>query len=247
MKETRLLNIAKSLVVILTLSLILTPNPNAPAAPKSRAIKLSSVGGRRAKPGIVKGGKMRLAGQHTFTVTNGKKVTWTLDREEANEEGGTPTLLKNVASAKGATAIFDLTKTSDKETVYHVRAQGDNFSDTFSGQVFPHGKRSSFTYRSVDNPDVRTYVVVPATLSPATKVVMGPPAAPPARRVCAQDFFGLHIEARLFLGAASNVALTLALNAGHTLTRRGSFCDDLQSVPRVPSVMNLPLSTMCFV
>jgi len=115
MKETRLLNITKSLVVILTLSLILTPNPNAPAAPKSRAIKLSSVGGRRAKPGIVKGGKMRLAGQHTFTVTNGKKVTWTLDREEANEEGGTPTLLKNVASAKGATAIFDLTKTSDKE------------------------------------------------------------------------------------------------------------------------------------
>lgn len=126
----------------------------------------------KSKPEIVKGATMRLAGRHTFAVTGGKKISWTLDREETSEDGGAPVLIKNVANAKGATATFDLSKTVDKETVYYVRAQSENFNDVQRVQVFPANARSSFTYKSAGNPDVRTYVVIPASLTPKTKVVL---------------------------------------------------------------------------
>lgn len=135
-----------------------------------RAASISSKS--KAKTGIVKGATMRLAGQHTFAVTGGKKVRWTLDREETNEDGGAPVLIKNIARARGATATFDLTKTPDKETVYYIRAQSGNFTDVQRVQVFPANERSSFTYKSAGNPDVRTYLVVPATLTPQTRVVL---------------------------------------------------------------------------
>ena len=167
------MNITKSLAGIFSLSLFLTSSLASTAATKSHAIKLSYAGGRQVKSGIVKGATMRLAGRHTFTVKpNRKAVTWTLDREEASEDGGAPVLFKNVATASGATATFDLTKIPDKETVYHVRARGPGLDDVLRMQVFPPDKRSSFTYRSAGNPDVRTYVVVPATLSPKTRIVM---------------------------------------------------------------------------
>jgi len=173
MEEKHSLNITKSIVGIFSLSLLLTLNLASTAAPKDRAGGASHAGGQHAQPGIVKGATMRLAGRHTFTVTpNRKAVTWTLDREEANEDGGAPVLLKNVATASGATATFDLSKTPDKETVYHIRARGPGFDDVHRVQVFPPDKRASFTYRSAGHPDVRTYVVVPATLSSATKVVL---------------------------------------------------------------------------
>ena len=118
---------------------------------------------------------MRLAGQYTFTATPsqaGGPIRWTIDREERSENGGKSKLARNVAATVGPTATFNLAKIAGKETVYIIRAGDNGFSDTHRVQVFPPDERASFIYKSTGNPDVRVYIVAPATLSANTHIVM---------------------------------------------------------------------------
>jgi len=156
-------------------SLTARATDNRGAATTSDAVNITVDADPDATPGIVDGATLRLAGTHTFTATpsnSGGTITWTVDREVTSESGGNPSLTRNVLSATGATASFNLTKVSGRETVYYVRAQDNGFNDTQTVQVFPPNVRSSFTYKSAGNPNVRTYIVVPSTLSASTHIVM---------------------------------------------------------------------------
>ena len=115
---------------------------------------------------------MRLAGRHTFNLTSGGSANWQLDREQTDETGGGSTLVRAIASAQGATASFDLPGVPGKETVYYINASGVGFTDTQRVQVFSANTRSAFVYKSAGNPDVRVFITVPASLSPATRIVM---------------------------------------------------------------------------
>jgi hypothetical protein len=129
----------------------------------------------RSRPRIADGPTFRLAGRHTFTIASirrGDVIDWEVDREETPEEGGASTLTGGIARAKGPTASFDLPKISGRETTYYIHARGRDFSDTQRVQVFPAGARTSFVYKSRGNPDVRTYICLPPTLSSATKIVV---------------------------------------------------------------------------
>ena len=115
---------------------------------------------------------MRLIGKHTFTLTSGGTANWQLDREQTDETGGGSTLVRAIASAKGATASFDLPGVPGKETVYYINASGPGFTDTQTVQVFSPNARSAFLYKSAGNPDVRVFITVPASLNSATRIVM---------------------------------------------------------------------------
>jgi hypothetical protein len=141
---------------------------------------LLPIGDAAARPGrpvprIAGGPTLRLAGRHAFTITRVHQtdvINWEVDREETPEGGGASILTHGIGTAQGVSASFDLPKISGKETVYYVHARGPGFSDTERVQVFPAGVRFSIMYKSRGNPDVQTYVCVPPTLSPATKIVV---------------------------------------------------------------------------
>src|SRR5258705_6375940 len=129
----------------------------------------------RSRPRISGGPTFRLAGRHTFTIASvrrGDVIEWEVDREETPEEGGASTLTTGIAKAHGPSASFDLPKISGWGTTYYIHARGHDFNDTQRVQVFPAGARTSFLYRGRGNPDVRTYICLPPTLSPATKIVV---------------------------------------------------------------------------
>ena len=129
----------------------------------------------RMRPRIEIGPTFRLAGRHTFTVASVRStgvINWEVDREETPEDGGAATLTRGIAKATGPSASFDLPKISGRETAYYIHARGPGFSDTQRVQVFTAGVRSSFMYKSRGNPDVRTYICLPPTLSPATKIIV---------------------------------------------------------------------------
>ncbi len=124
---------------------------------------------------ITGGDAMRVAGKYEFRARTSKidsrKIVWTLDREVLNLKGET-NLAKNVTTANGKRAAFDLTADADTETVYLVRAEVEGTKDEFSVRVFPAGQRAFFTYRSAGNPDVRTFIVVPPGLNANTRIVL---------------------------------------------------------------------------
>ena len=128
------------------------------------------------KKGIVKGATMRIAGKYKFSVTKNARssdVSWTIDREETDEKGeSTLTLIKNVGSAKGKEATFDLPKTAGKETIYHINAVGKDFQDSLKIKVFEPNRPSSFVYKSKGNPDVRAFILVPENLNSATRIIL---------------------------------------------------------------------------
>ena len=126
------------------------------------------------EPGIdQEGPMMTLAGNHTFTATGSGlgTISWSVDRLTKNESGGSTTRDNNVFSATGANATFNLNKVSGKETIYEITAADSGFSETISVQVFPSNVRSSFMYESPGNPDVRVYIIVPASLSANSHLV----------------------------------------------------------------------------
>ena len=129
----------------------------------------------RSPARIISGPTYRLAGRHTFTITHARKtdvIDWEVDREETPEGGGPSTLTRGISTARGASTSFDLPKIPGRETVYYIHARGPGFTDTGRVQVFQPGARFSIMYKSRGNPDVLTYVCVPPTLSPATKIVL---------------------------------------------------------------------------
>lgn len=118
------------------------------------------------------GPMMALAGNLTFTASGtGGGISWSVDRLTRNENGGSQTRDSDVFTAAGASATFNLAKISGQETVYEITAFDNGFSEAISVQVFPENTRSSFTYESAGNPDVRVYILVPASLSPASKLL----------------------------------------------------------------------------
>lgn len=124
---------------------------------------------------ITRGAAMRAAGKYEFRARTNKidsrKIVWTLECQVLNLKGET-NLTKNVTTANGKRAAFDLTADADTETVYLVRAEAEGVKDEFSVRVFPAGQRAFFTYRSAGNPDVRTFIVAPPKLNAQTRVVM---------------------------------------------------------------------------
>lgn len=137
-------------------------------------LPLNSSGAQVPAPGIVNGPALRLAGTQTFVFVPslaGGTIRWTLDRETITDDG-TRTRANGVASASGSTAKLSLSAVSGTETIYYVNASDGGIQDVDTVQVFPANTKSWFTYRSAGNPDVRVYTVVPATLSPATRVLL---------------------------------------------------------------------------
>lgn len=115
---------------------------------------------------------MALAGSMTFTASGtGGEINWSVNRLTRNENGGAQTRDSNVFAATGASAVFSLDKIAGQESVYEITASDSGFSETISVQVFPANVRSSFTYESAGNPDIRVYVIVPASLNADSKLV----------------------------------------------------------------------------
>lgn len=124
---------------------------------------------------IVNGPTMGTAGRHTFTATPGTAgatITWAVDRiTRAESNGGSEAIRKNVYTATGTTATFNLTKVDGKQTIWRIRATDTAGTDTQDRQVFIANRLSSFTFSSVDNPIVRTYLVVPSGLTEDSKML----------------------------------------------------------------------------
>lgn len=114
--------------------------------------------------------QFKLSGTHTFQ--NKKADSWSVIQETIGESSGKSKLKENFASANGKKVTFDLPKVGGKETIYHITASGENFSQKYKVRVFKPGKTSSFWHKSEFNPDVRTYIYVPETLSPKTRIIM---------------------------------------------------------------------------
>lgn len=114
--------------------------------------------------------EFKLSGTHTFQ--NDKANSWSVTQELIDESSGKSKLKEGFASAKGKKAKFDLPKVGGKETIYHITATAENFSQKYLVRVFKPGKTSSFWYKSKLNPAVRTYMYVPKTLSSKTRIVM---------------------------------------------------------------------------
>src|SRR5262245_23417136 len=83
---------------------------------------------------IAKTPSMGLAKSHTFTATPGTPgaaISWAVDRVTRNEtNGGSEAITKNVYTASGPTATFNLTKVSGKQTIWRIRATDSAGSDT---------------------------------------------------------------------------------------------------------------------
>ena len=135
--------------------------------------------------------QMALAGSHTFASPTGERLHWKVDRLTTPEMvsfNGTVWYGANMASAaiskaetyrdeevftaEGATATFALDYLTGYETVYEITTTAtDGTEHTFSVQVFPANRMTSFRYASPENPDVKVYITVPATVSPKTRLV----------------------------------------------------------------------------
>ncbi len=114
--------------------------------------------------------QFKLTGTHTFQ--NEKADSWSVIQEKIDETSGKSKLKENFASAKGKEITVDLPKVGGKETIYHINATGENFSQKYEIRVFKPGRTSSFWYKSELNPDVRTYMYVPKTLGAKTRIIL---------------------------------------------------------------------------
>jgi poly(3-hydroxybutyrate) depolymerase len=118
---------------------------------------------------------MRTAGSRTFHATPGTPgatINWTVDRITRSESnGGGEAITRNVYTATGPSATFNLKKVSNKQTIWRIRATDSSGSDTQEVQVFPANKLSSFTYASTGNPVMRVYVVVPSGMNADRKLL----------------------------------------------------------------------------
>ncbi|MDQ3763442.1 MAG: hypothetical protein M3460_17980 [Actinomycetota bacterium] len=106
---------------------------------------------------------LRLAGQHTFAaVALGARTSWELSRESDDDED------QVVDKATGATVTFDLPAVDSETTTYTLRASSGTGTGMRRVTVFP-----ADTVTRLDGaPDLRTYAVIPSTLSPATHVLL---------------------------------------------------------------------------
>ncbi len=114
--------------------------------------------------------QFKLTGRHIFEKKGAKK--WVVWQELIDEKRGESVFNKNFAEAKGTEAKFDLTKIKDKETIYHISAQGERFTQKYKIRVFESDKISSFLYKSGNNPDLRTYIFVPKTVDSNTRILL---------------------------------------------------------------------------
>jgi hypothetical protein len=138
------------------------------------ALRASGPAAAAQVPGIVDGPGMRLAGTHTFAFiasAAGGTVSWSVDRETISDTG-TSTRTSGFASGTGTTRAFSLPAVSGSETIYYITAADRGVLDVDTVQVFPAGTRTWFTYRSAGNPDVRVYAAIPASLSPASRILV---------------------------------------------------------------------------
>jgi hypothetical protein len=106
-----------------------------------------------------------LAGQHVFTASD-PATRWEVhrldDEDDDDSDSDDP-----VATATGASATFELSANDDQPVTYEVRA-GER---TQRITVLPAGVVTRFD-RADANAPVRTYAVVPATLSRATHLLL---------------------------------------------------------------------------
>ncbi|REJ76095.1 MAG: hypothetical protein DWQ47_10760 [Acidobacteria bacterium] len=110
----------------------------------------------------------RLEGIHRFGVEAASG--WTVFRDSI-EEGSRKVLPSEVfAESSGSSAVFLLRKLDGRETTYRVSA--GKRKRNFVVKVFKPDTVSSFTHKSKGNPDVRTFIVVPATLSEKSRLVV---------------------------------------------------------------------------
>ena len=146
------------------------------ATSDSSAVNLSVAGATAAVPGkIAAGPTMGLTGNRTFTFTpssSGGTIRWSVARLTTPELGGSTTAQSNVYSATGASASFNLTQVSGRQTTYRITARDNGATDTREIQVFAPGTKTAFVYKTAGNPDVPMYITVPANLTTATHVLL---------------------------------------------------------------------------
>lgn len=114
--------------------------------------------------------QFKLSGKHSFEKKGAKN--WIVSQESIDEKSGESVLKENFAESKGEKAKFYLPKIKDKETIYHITANGNDFTEKYFVRVFEADKLSSFLYKTEDNPAVRTFIFVPKSLSANTRVLL---------------------------------------------------------------------------
>lgn len=152
-----------------------TDNQGAVTTSAAVSITVASGGGGGTPGKITAGPTMGLAGNRTFAFTPsaaGGTINWAVDRLTTPELGGSTTTASNVFTASGATATFNLTQTSARQTTYRIRVSDSGASDTRDVQVFAGGTKTAFVYKSAGNLDVPMYITVPANMSAATHVLL---------------------------------------------------------------------------
>lgn len=146
------------------------------ATADSSAVNISVAGTTAAVAGkITAGPTMGLAGNRTFTFTpsaSGGTIRWSVARSTIPELGGSTTTQSNVFTATGASASFNLTQVSARQTIYRITASDNGATDTREVQVFAPGTKTAFVYKTSGNPDVPMYITVPANLTTSTHVLL---------------------------------------------------------------------------
>lgn len=146
------------------------------ATADSTSVNISVAGTTSAVTGkITAGPTMGLAGNRTFTFTpsaSGGTIRWSVARSTIPELGGSTTTQSNVFTATGASASFNLTQTSARQTIYRITASDNGATDTREVQVFAPGTKTAFVYKTPGNPDVPMYITVPANLTTSTHVLL---------------------------------------------------------------------------
>lgn len=113
--------------------------------------------------------QFRLSGEHTFTQT--EERLWQVAQELIDEKTGEIKKTDSFAEDKGSRVKFNLPKVKNQETIYHIVTNGNGDSQKYTVQVFEPNKVSSFHYKTKLNPPIRTFIFVPKSLSPNTKVI----------------------------------------------------------------------------
>ena len=103
---------------------------------------------------------------------NNEESEWRIDREEIDEKSGESKLFEKLAEKKGKSISFDFKKVSKKETIYRILRTDKKSINVAEIEVFEPKKQTSFTYKSVGNPNVKTFISIPASVSPKTRILL---------------------------------------------------------------------------
>ncbi|MFV0387374.1 MAG: alpha/beta hydrolase family protein [Pyrinomonadaceae bacterium] len=109
-----------------------------------------------------------LSGKHEFN--SGSPAEWSV--KQTVFKGKKKLENPRFASSKGSNASFLLTQSNSNETIYEITANEEKAKQVFKVRVFDPNKVTKFSYKDGKNPATETFIIVPSTLTPNTKVLV---------------------------------------------------------------------------